>query len=62
MGVYIGAKWARNIAFSCGQDSFRTAKRGLVGKDLTLEEGYEVARETALNCRSSRSTWAPWTG
>jgi len=49
-GNYIGAKWAGNIAFSCGQGPFPTTKRGLVGKDLTLEEGYQGARETGLNC------------
>ena len=49
-GNYIGAKWAGNIAFSCGQGPFETTKRGLVGKDLTLEEGYHAAREVGLNC------------
>jgi enamine deaminase RidA (YjgF/YER057c/UK114 family) len=49
-GNYIGAKWAGNIAFSCGQGPFESSKRGLVGKDLTVEEGYQAARETGLNC------------
>lgn len=49
-GNYVGAKWAGNIAFSCGQGPFETTKRGVVGADLTLEEGYQAARETALNC------------
>ena len=49
-GNYIGAKWAGNIAFSCGQGPFETTKLGLVGKDLTLEEGYKAAREVGLNC------------
>jgi enamine deaminase RidA (YjgF/YER057c/UK114 family) len=49
-GNYIGAKWAGNIAFSCGQGPFETTKRGLVGKDLTIEEGYQAARETCINC------------
>lgn len=49
-GNYIGAKWAGNIAFSCGQGPFRTTKRGLVGGDLTLEEGYQAAKEACLNC------------
>jgi len=49
-GNYIGAKWAGNIAFSCGQGPFATTKRGMVGKDLTIEEGYQGARETAMNC------------
>jgi enamine deaminase RidA (YjgF/YER057c/UK114 family) len=50
IGNYIGAKLAGNIAFSCGQGPFSNTKRGLVGKDLTLEEGYQAARETCLNC------------
>ena len=51
-GNYIGAKYARNIAFSCGQGPISTSKRGLVGKDLTLEEGYKAAQEACLNCLS----------
>lgn len=47
---YVGARQAGNIVFSAGQGPFRTTKRGLVGKDLTLEEGYQAARETCLNC------------
>jgi enamine deaminase RidA (YjgF/YER057c/UK114 family) len=50
MGNYIGAKWAGNIAFSCGQGPFRSTKRGMVGEELTVEEGYKAARETCLNC------------
>lgn len=49
-GNYIGAKWAGNIAFSCGQGPANTTKRGMVGKDLTIEEGYQGAREVGLNC------------
>ncbi len=52
MGVYIGAKWSGKIVFSCGQGPFSTTKRGMVGKDLTIEEGYQAARETCLNCLS----------
>ena len=49
-GNYIGAKWAGNIAFSCGQGPANTTNRGMVGKDLTIEEGYQGAREVGLNC------------
>ena len=49
-GNYIGAKWAGNIAFSCGQGPFTTTKRGMVGKELTIEEGYKAAQEVGLNC------------
>jgi len=49
-GNYIGAKWAGNIALSCGQGPFPTTRRGMVGGDLTIEEGYRAAREVGLNC------------
>jgi len=49
-GNYIGTKWAGNIAFSCGQGPFETTKRGMVGKDLSVEEGYKAAQEVCLNC------------
>ena len=47
---YVGAKQAGSIVTSAGQGPFRTTKRGLVGRDLTLEEGYQAAREVCLNC------------
>ena len=50
LGAYIGAKQVGNIVFSAGQGPFRTTKLGLAGKDLTLEEGYQAAREVGLNC------------
>lgn len=56
VGVYVGAKQSGNIVFSAGQGPFRTTRRGLVGKDLTLEEGYQAARETCLNCLSQLKT------
>jgi enamine deaminase RidA (YjgF/YER057c/UK114 family) len=49
-GNYIGAKWAGNICFSCGQGPFETTKNGVVGEDLTIEEAYQGAREVGLNC------------
>ena len=49
-GNYIGAKWAGNIAFSCGQGPFESTKWGMVGKVHTVESGYQAARETGLNC------------
>ncbi|MFP3952198.1 MAG: RidA family protein [Candidatus Bathyarchaeia archaeon] len=49
-GNYIGAKWTDKIAFSCGQGPFPTTKRGMIGRDLTVEEGYNAAREAGLNC------------
>lgn len=50
VGVYVGAKRSGSIVFSAGQGPFRTTKRGLVGKDLTIGEGYAAAREVCLNC------------
>jgi len=49
-GNYIGAKYTDNIAFSCGQGPFATTKRGMVGKELTIEEGYKASQEACLNC------------
>ena len=49
-GNYIGAKWAGTIAFSCGQGPFESTKWGMVGNVHTVEEGYQAARETGLNC------------
>ena len=49
-GVYLGAKQTGNLVFSAGQGPRRTSKRGMVGKDLTLEEGYQAAKETCLHC------------
>jgi enamine deaminase RidA (YjgF/YER057c/UK114 family) len=49
-GVYLGAKQMGSLAFSAGQGPFRSTKRGMVGKDVTIEEGYQAAREACLNC------------
>lgn len=49
-GNYVGAKLSGVMAFTSGQTPFTTTKRGLVGKDLTIDEGYSAARETCLNC------------
>lgn len=50
VGIYVGAKRSGNMVFSAGQGPFRTTRRGLVGRDLSLEEGYAAAREVCLNC------------
>jgi len=50
-GNYIGAKVSSDkIVFICGQGPFAMSKRGMVGKELTIEEGYKAAQEVALNC------------
>jgi enamine deaminase RidA (YjgF/YER057c/UK114 family) len=51
-GIYVGAKQAGNLVFSAGQGPFTTTKRGVVGKDLTVDEGYQAARESCLRCLS----------
>ena len=50
VATYVGAKKAGNIVFIAGQGPFKTTKKGLVGQDLTVEEGYQAAREVCLNC------------
>jgi enamine deaminase RidA (YjgF/YER057c/UK114 family) len=49
-GNYVGAKLSGIMAFTSGQTPFTTTNSGLVGKDLTIEEGYAAAQETCLNC------------
>jgi len=49
-GTYVGAKQVGKLVFSANQGPFRTTKRGFVGKDLTIEEAYQAARECCLNC------------
>lgn len=49
-GAYIGAKEAGGFVFVAGQGPGPGFKMGKIGKDLTLEEGYEAAKRTALNC------------
>jgi enamine deaminase RidA (YjgF/YER057c/UK114 family) len=58
-GKYVGAKAANGIVYVCGQgpvtihpDGERHVPRGKVGREFTLEEGYEAARLCALNCLS----------
>jgi enamine deaminase RidA (YjgF/YER057c/UK114 family) len=56
LGNYIGAKWAGNIAISCGQGPFNTTKRAPVGEGITVEEAYQGAREVGLNCLAQLRT------
>jgi enamine deaminase RidA (YjgF/YER057c/UK114 family) len=51
-GNYIGAKFTDDIAFSCGQGPFASTKKGMVGNELTIEEGYKASQEACLNCLS----------
>jgi len=56
-GKYVGAKKSGGLIFVSGQPSTLTLPtgeaynfQGKVGRDLTLEEGYEAARACAINC------------
>jgi enamine deaminase RidA (YjgF/YER057c/UK114 family) len=52
-GAYVPAVKTDNLVFCSGQGPFKDGKfayLGQVGKELTLEEGYQAARIAALNC------------
>ena len=58
-GNYVGAKRVGNIVYVSGQGPSLTMVsgerynvKGRVGRDLTVEEGYEAAKLCALNCLS----------
>lgn len=46
-GTYVGAVRVGNLLFVSGHGSWRG--RGKVGKDLTLEQGYQAARDVGLS-------------
>ena len=50
VGAYIGAKKAGAFVYIAGHGPGADFKRGKVGKDLTLEEGYEAAKRCAISC------------
>ena len=53
---YIPAVRAGNLLFVSGHgpyDDGRTKLSGKLGKELSIEEGYQVARNVALNCLAS---------
>jgi enamine deaminase RidA (YjgF/YER057c/UK114 family) len=52
-GAYVPAVKTGNLVFCSGQGPYKDgafAYIGKVGKDLSLEEGYQAARIAALNC------------
>ena len=52
MANYVGAVRVGSLLFVSGHGPIRDGKataRGKVGKDLTVEQGYQVAREVGLN-------------
>ncbi|MEM3506535.1 MAG: RidA family protein [Candidatus Bathyarchaeia archaeon] len=56
LGAYVPAVRIGDILFTSGQGPILEGKikyQGKVGKDLTLEEGYEAAKLCALNCLSA---------
>ena len=52
LGIYVGAKKAGLLVYTSGQTPGVDFKRGKIGKDLTLQEGYEAAKKCAINCIS----------
>ena len=53
---YVGAVQTSNLLFISGHGPMKDGKftyLGKVGKDLSIEEGYEAARLVALNCLAS---------
>lgn len=59
-GRLIHAKRVGNLIYTSGQVSKWGDKlvQGKVGRDLTIEEGYEAARMSALNCLAAVKTLA----
>jgi len=52
-GAYVPAVRVGNLVFCSGQGPYKDGKfpyLGVVGSDLSLEEGYQAARIAALNC------------
>lgn len=53
--VYVPVKRVGNLLYTSGQDCRVNGKlkyEGKVGSDLTVEEGYDAARQVAINCLS----------
>lgn len=55
VAAYVPAVQSDNLVFTAGQIPFLNGElkyKGKLGKDLTVEEGYEAAKLCALNCLS----------
>ncbi|HEX7064280.1 MAG TPA: RidA family protein [Bacillales bacterium] len=53
--VYIPTQQTGNLVYTSGQDCKKDGKliyEGKLGKELTIEQGQEAARQTAINCLS----------
>lgn len=51
--AYVSTKKVKNLVYTSGFDCRENGElqyKGKLGKDLTIEEGYEAARLTMLNC------------
>jgi enamine deaminase RidA (YjgF/YER057c/UK114 family) len=56
LGNYVRTVLTGNLLFVAGHgvyDDGKTILRGKVGKELTLQEGYQAARNVAVNCLAS---------
>ena len=56
---YIPAKVAGNLVFTSGQGPVKDGKFiyvGKVGKEISIEKGYEAAKMSALNCLAAIKT------
>jgi enamine deaminase RidA (YjgF/YER057c/UK114 family) len=59
MANYVGAVRVGNLLFVSGHGPIRDGKptaRGKLGKDVTTEEGYQVARDVGLNLLATTRT------
>lgn len=51
--VYVPVKRVGNLLYTSGQDCRKDGEliySGKLGSDLTIEQGYEAARQTMINC------------
>ena len=46
---YVRAVRTGNLLYTAGAGPFPTGPKGKVGRELTVEQGYQAARETGLN-------------
>jgi len=49
MGNYVRAVRTGNLLYTAGTGPTPTGPKGKVGRDLTVEQGYQAARETGLS-------------
>ena len=53
VGNYVRTVRTGNLLYTSGSGPGPAAPRGKVGRDLTVEQGYQAARETGLNLLAS---------